>query len=165
MSEPFLGEIRAFTFGFAPRGWAFCNGQLLPINTNQALFSLLGTTYGGDGRTTFALPNLQGRVAIHSDGQFPLGGVGGEETHSLTISEMPQHAHQVSASSNPAGQSSPAGGFSTDTGRNAYADTPDATMAYQAVAAAGGGQPHDNRSPYLALSFCIALQGIFPSRT
>jgi microcystin-dependent protein len=164
MSEPFLAEIRIMSFGFAPKGWALCNGQFLPINQNQALFSLLGTMYGGNGITTFALPNLQGRVPIHLGGGFVQGEAGGEEVHTLTLSEMPQHSHAAFASALPAVQSGPANAFSTNTGRNAYAAAPNAAMAPEAVTPVGGSQPHDNLSPFLVLNFCIALQGIFPSR-
>ena len=164
MSTPFLGEIRIMSFGFAPKGWAMCNGQLLPINQNQALFSLLGTTYGGDGRVNFALPNLQGRVPIHMGSGFVQGQAGGEEAHTLTLSEMPQHTHQASASALAAAQSGPANAFSTNDGRNAYAPVPNAAMAPQAVSSVGGSQAHDNLSPLLVLNCCIALQGIFPSQ-
>ncbi len=164
MSEPFLGEIKIVSFNYPPRGWALCNGQLMPINQNQALFSLLGTMYGGDGRVTFGLPEFRGRLPLHVGQGFVQGQFGGEETHTLNISEMPAHNHLVTASSNPASQASPAGAFWTDTGRNLYAAAPNAPMAPEAVTPVGGNQPHENRSPYLVLSFCIALQGIFPSR-
>jgi microcystin-dependent protein len=164
MSEQFLGEIRIVAFNFPPKGWAFCNGQTLAINQNQALFALLGTMYGGNGITTFQLPNFQGRVPLHVGQGFQQGQSGGEEAHTLTISEVPAHAHPVIASSNPASQPSPAGAFATDTGRNVYAASANSAMAPQAVAPAGQSQPHENRSPFLALSFCIALVGIFPSQ-
>jgi len=164
MSTPFLGEIKIMSFNFAPKGWAMCNGQLLPINQNQALFSLLGTTYGGDGRTNFALPNLRGRLPIHVGGGFVQGEAAGEEAHTLTVSELPQHSHQASASALSPVQSSPAGALSTNSGRNAYAAAPNAAMAPQAVSSVGGSQPHDNLSPFLVLNCCIALQGIFPNR-
>src|SRR2546427_8741768 len=121
MSEPFLGEIKIVSFTFAPKGWALCNGQLLPINQNQALFALLGTMYGGNGQTTFALPDFRGRLPLHVGQGFLQGQFGGEETHTLATSEMPAHNHQVSASSNAATQASPAGAFWTNTGRNVYA--------------------------------------------
>lgn len=170
MAEPFLSEIRIFSFNFPPRGWAFCNGQLLPINQNQALFSLLGTTYGGNGQTTFALPNLRGRVPLHSGSGFTLGQVLGAEIHTLTVSEMPTHNHPVGAYDNSTVDSnanSAAGAF--------YARAADASTLYTSgnansamnagvIGNTGGSQPHENRQPFLALNFCIALQGIFPSR-
>ncbi len=165
MAEPFLGEIRIVSFNFPPKGWAFCNGQLLPINQNQALFALLGTTYGGDGRTTFALPDLRGRVPIHFGSGFSLGQNGGEESHTLAVSELPAHSHTVEASSNPADQASGQNNFFALQSSNAYASTADQLMASQLVTSIGGSQPHPNLSPYLTLSFCIALQGIFPSQT
>jgi microcystin-dependent protein len=165
MSEPFLGEIKVTAFGFAPKGWATCNGQLLPINQNQALFSLLGTTYGGDGRTTFALPNLKGRVPVHAGGGISLGQSGGEETHTLTLAEMPSHTHAAIAGANPADQASPAAGFWADGNVPAYSSgTPGADMASQAVALAGGDQPHANLPPFLVVNYVIALAGIFPTR-
>jgi microcystin-dependent protein len=163
MSSPFLAEIRTFSFGFAPKGWALCNGQLLPINQNQALFSLLGTTYGGDGRVNFALPNLQGRVPIHFGNGYPLGTVAGEQAHTLGIAELPAHNHPVTASSNAADQGTPEANFFAGESSSAYSANADSTMAPQALNSSGGGQPHDNLSPYLVLSYCIALQGIFPS--
>lgn len=163
MSEPFLAEIRIVSFAFAPRGWALCNGQVLPINQNQALFSLLGTTYGGDGRTTFALPNLQGRMPIHLGSGFNLGQAAGEPTHTLTVGEMPSHSHTVVGSSNNADQASPGGNFWAVGSTAIYATQPDSSLAPQSVASVGGGQPHPNWSPYLTLNFVIALQGIFPS--
>jgi len=164
MSTPFLGEIRIMSFNFPPKGWAFCNGQLLPINQNQALFSLLGTYFGGNGQTNFALPNLQGRVPIHQGSQFVQGQTGGEAAHTLNISEIPVHTHVVTASSNVADQGNPQGNYLAVESSNAYSTAPDNTMAPQAIPNAGGSQPHDNMSPYLVLTFCIALQGIFPSR-
>ena len=165
MSTPFLGEIKIVSFNFAPKGWALCNGQLLPINQNQALFSLLGTTYGGNGQTTFALPNLQGRTPLHVGAGFILGQSSGEEVHTLISSEMPAHTHAAVASSNTADQTSPANNYWAVSGSyTAYAGSPNETMAPQAVGPAGGSQPHANLSPYLVLNFVIALQGIFPSR-
>jgi microcystin-dependent protein len=170
MSTPFLGEIRIFACNFAPRGWAMCNGQLLPINQNQALFSLLGTNYGGNGQTTFALPNLQGRVAIH-EGQgsglsaYTLGETGGAESVTLLTTQMPQHTHSVAASSAAATGTRPGGSVPARASTAAYATTPDGTlMNATMLTTAGGGQPHENRQPYLVLNFCIALQGIFPAR-
>jgi len=165
MLEPFIGEIQYVAFNFAPRGWALCNGQLLPINQNQALFSLLGTTYGGDGRTTFALPDLRGRVAP-SAGDHPLGETGGSESVTLTTSQLPAHTHQVSVADHRGSTGdpgAPAGAFPAS-GAQAYALSPNAAFAPSALSAAGGSQPHENRQPYLALTAVIALQGIFPSR-
>ncbi len=165
MAEPYLAEIRIVSFNFAPKGWALCNGQLLPINQNQALFSLLGTTYGGDGRTTFALPNLQGRTPLHVGGGFVQGESAGEEAHILTSGEMPAHTHPAVASSNPADQSSPVNNYwAVSQSYTAYASSSNETMAPQAVSSVGGSQAHPNLSPYLVLNFVIALQGIFPSR-
>ncbi len=164
MSTPYISEIRIFSFGFAPKGWALCNGQLLPINQNQALFSLLGTTFGGDGRQTFGLPNLQGRVPFHIGSDHVLGEVGGEIVHALNASQMPAHTHVPAASSANANASNPVGNFWANAGRTNFNSSPNTTMAPQAVSSVGGGQPHENMSPYLVLNFCIALQGIFPSR-
>lgn len=152
------------SFNFAPKGWALCNGQLLPINQNQALFSLLGTMYGGNGQTTFALPNLQGRAPIHFGNGFTQGQAAGGTAHTLLIAELPGHTHAVVGSSNVADQGSPAGNYWAVESSNAYSASADSSLAPQALAATGGNQPHDNLSPYLVLSFCIALQGIFPSR-
>jgi microcystin-dependent protein len=172
MSDPFVAEIRLFPFNFAPKGWAFCNGQLLPIAQNTALFSLLGTNYGGDGRTTFGLPNLQGASPVAS-GQGPglsqryLGELGGSASVTLISTEMPYHTHLVQASTQEAGARSPSGElFAAEVGVASYA-TPGAgaLLAGQAVGVAGGSQPHNNRPPYLALNFCIALQGVFPPRS
>ncbi len=162
MSEPYMSEIRIFSFGFAPKGWAMCSGQLLPIQQNQALYSLLGTTYGGDGRTNFALPNLQGRIPIHSLSR--LGEAGGENAHTLTVPEIPAHNHTVSASSAAASSTTPGGNLCASETVPAYADDPAVSMNSAAVASVGGSQPHPNMPPYLALNFCIALVGIFPSR-
>jgi microcystin-dependent protein len=164
MSSPFLAEIRIMSFNFPPKGWAFCNGQVLPINQNQALFSLLGTTYGGNGTTTFALPNMQGRVPLHFGNGFTQGTAAGETAHALTLAETPAHSHAAIASSNVADQGSPASNYWAVESSNAYSSHADSSMAPQALNPAGGSQPHDNMSPYLVLTFCIALQGIFPSR-
>jgi microcystin-dependent protein len=164
MSTPFLGEIRIFAFNFAPRGWALCNGQLLPINQNQALFALLGTTYGGNGQTNFALPSLQGRTPIHVSGNSPLGQSGGTETETLQQAGMPAHSHPVTGSSNTAGASDPAGAYWAVTAGSAYSGSPNTGMAAGAVSTTGGSQPHNNLAPFLVLNFCIALTGIFPSR-
>lgn len=166
MADPFLSEIRIFSFDFAPKSWALCNGQTLPINQNQALFALLGTTYGGNGQTTFNLPNLQGRVPIHFGNGFTLGQQGGTETVALTLPQMPAHTHQVKASSNNPSVTSPNSNFwAANTGFGPYGTIADTSMSAEAIGNTGGNQPHENRSPYLTLNFCIALQGIFPSQT
>lgn len=163
MAEPFLGEIRMMSFNFPPRGWAFCNGQTLSIAQNAALFSILGTTYGGNGTTTFALPNLQGRTPIHFGNGFVEGQVGGEQSHTLVGSEA-AHVHLASANNAAANSASPHSGLWSNAGIANYAASADVSMAPQAVSNQGGNQPHENRSPFLVISFCIALQGIFPSR-
>jgi microcystin-dependent protein len=164
MSEPFLSEIRIFSFGFPPKGWALCNGQLLPINQNQALFALLGTTFGGDGRVNFGLPNLQGRIPVHVGAGFVLGQNAGEVAHTLNSAEMPLHTHVPAANSNPANLGSPPSNVWANGNQTAYAGTANTTMNPACVSAVGGSQPHENRPPFLALNFGIALQGIFPSR-
>jgi len=168
MSEPFLSEIKIMSFGFPPKGWAMCDGQLLPINQNQALFSLLGTTYGGDGRVNFGLPNLQGRTPIHLGNGHTLGELGGEQAHTLNISEIPTHTHTASAANVPATSNAPSNArmISQSAGANMYAAGTSnlGAMAPQALASVGGSQAHLNMQPYLTLTFCIALQGIFPSQ-
>jgi microcystin-dependent protein len=165
VSEPFLGEIKIVSFNFPPRGWALCNGQLLPINQNQALFSILGTTYGGDGTRTFGLPNLQGRTPIHVGNSHVLGEIAGEAAHTLNIGEMTAHTHLPVATSVTPNAASPAGAFWGNAGVGMYSSSPPTTsMDPQAVATVGGSQPHQNLSPYLVLNFIIALQGIFPSQ-
>lgn len=166
MAEPFLSEIRMMSFNFAPRGWALCNGQLLPINQNQALFSLLGTTYGGDGRVNFALPDLRGRVPIHSGSGHTLGERAGEQAHTLSIAEMPTHGHAWMGSNQTASTNTPTASLtlSNSSGSNLYAPLGNTVaMAPGVVTAAGGSQAHLNMQPFLTISFCIALQGIFPS--
>ena len=166
MSEPFLGEIRPFSFGFAPRGWASCDGQLLPINQNQALFALLGTMYGGNGQTTFGLPDLRGRAAMHIAPAHPQGQSAGAETVALSAAQMPAHTHAAMASSTPGTQTSPTGKFWAQdaSGNVVYSSAGNAPLAAGAIAPAGAGQPHTNMQPFLTVSYCIALQGIFPSR-
>jgi microcystin-dependent protein len=164
---PFLGEILLISFNFPPKGWAFCNGQLLPINQNQALFSILGTTYGGNGQTTFALPDLRGRVPVHRDGQglFVLGQHAGEEQHTVTASELPAHGHLVAGSSDTADRKDPgAHHFGANSGRYPYGAAPSVGMSPASVTSVGGSQPHENRSPFLVLNYVIALQGVFPSQ-
>lgn len=168
MAEPFLSEIRMMSFVFAPKGWALCNGQLLPINQNQALFSLLGTTYGGDGRVNFALPDLRGRVPIHMGGGHTLGERAGEQGHTLSISEIPTHVHLWNATSAAATTNNPAGTLllAQSTADQAWGPASNLTaMSAATVANVGGSQAHLNMQPFLTLSFCIALQGIFPSQT
>ena len=173
MAEPFLSEIRIFSFGFAPKGWALCNGQLLPINQNQALFSLLGTTYGGDGRVNFGLPDLRARTPIHMGQGHTLGERGGEQAHTLSISEVPTHVHVLTGSTksdrttpNP-NTTDPANALFADTQAKIY-NAPSGNLTSfgpTAVGNRGGSQAHSNQQPFLTLSFCIALQGIFPSQT
>ena len=165
MTEPFIGEIQIYAFQYAPRGWALCNGQLMPINQNQALFALLGTMYGGNGTTTFALPDLRGRVPVGVGAGYTQGELSGEESHTLTTSEMPPHTHIPLASLAAASSPSPADATWTNTGTASYTSSPNTQMAANAVVPAGGSQPHENRSPYLTVNFCIALVGIFPSRS
>jgi microcystin-dependent protein len=164
MASPFLAEIRIVSFNFPPKGWALCNGQLMPINQNQALFSILGTTYGGDGRINFALPNLQGRIPIHFGAGIVQGDSGGEATHVLTISEMPTHAHAPVGSSDTADQGRPANNLWANSNQDAYGPGADVAMNPGLILSTGGSQPHENMPPYLTLNFVIALQGIFPSR-
>jgi microcystin-dependent protein len=184
MSDPFVAEIRIFPFNFAPKGWAFCDGQILPLSQNTALFSLLGTTYGGDGRSNFALPDLQGSVPMHP-GQGPglslhdLGETGGSDTITLLQSELPIHAHSLMATNTSATSAAPGNGVlampsrqvgPVRIGENLYVDpTVDTSATVQldprALAAAGGDQPHNNLQPYLTINFCIALQGVYPPRT
>jgi microcystin-dependent protein len=165
MSTPYLSEIRVVSFSFAPKGWALCNGQLLPINQNQALFSLMGTTYGGDGVQNFALPNLQGRVPVHFGNGHVLGQLGGEQAHTLAVTEMPAHTHTPVGTNNAPDKPSPVNNtWANAPGNNAYATTSNSATNPTAIANAGGSQPHQNLQPYLTLNFVIALSGIFPTQ-
>jgi microcystin-dependent protein len=164
VSDQFLSEIRIMSFGFAPKGWAQCNGQLLPISQNQALFALLGTTYGGNGTTNFALPNLQARIPIHQGSNHLLGEAGGEQAHNLSVGETPVHAHTAYGTTSDGDSPIPAGNFLA-AADNFYAPLAH-TTALQAttISLTGGSQAHDNMQPYLVLNFCIALVGIFPTQ-
>jgi microcystin-dependent protein len=165
MSERYLGEIRIVAFNFVPSGWALCNGQLLSIQQNAALFSILGTTYGGNGVQTFGLPDLRGRIPLHVSADIVLGEFGGEVSHTLTVSEIPGHTHQAMAqtvASNPGG--TPANSVWATSTTAMFGATATTTMSSAAIAGAGGNQAHPNEAPYLALTFAIALTGIFPSR-
>jgi microcystin-dependent protein len=170
VSEPFMGEIRLVSWNYPPKGWAFCNGQLMAINQNQALFSLLGTTFGGNGQTNFALPDLRDRAPVHfgqrpGGSSFNLGQTGGEKAHTLTIAEIPVHTHLVSGSSAAGSLGSPSGNLPAVSSKPAYGTaSPDVVMSPLAVGNAGGDQAHENMPPYLVLNFVIALEGIFPSQ-
>jgi microcystin-dependent protein len=166
MAEPFLAEIRLMSFVFPPKGWALCNGQLLAINTNQALFSLLGTMYGGDGRVNFGLPNLQGRVPMHMGSGHTLGEVGGQQAVTLSTSQIPTHVHVMSATNTNGTQINPSGNLLAGSPNQLYhaADNNLTPLNPATVANVGGSQAHLNMQPFLTLSFCIALQGIFPSQ-
>ena len=164
MAEPFLSEIRIVSFAFAPKGWALCNGQLLPINQNQGLFSLLGTTFGGDGRVNFALPDFRGRMPIHVGASHTLGERGGEQTHTLSINELPMHTHVPLATSATGRATGPAGNVFAAS-RGSYAASATASTRTDAITSMGGSQAHLNLAPFLTLNFVIALQGIFPSPT
>jgi microcystin-dependent protein len=167
MAEPFLSEIRIMSFGFAPRGWALCDGQLLPINQNQALFSLLGTTFGGDGRVNFALPDLRGRTPIHVGSSHTLGERGGEQAHTLAIAELPTHTHVLNASAtngNAPVPNGPNGNILANTPNQIYGPAANlVALNSGSVTSVGGSQAHLNMQPFLTLNCCIALQGIFPS--
>lgn len=170
MSEPFLSEIRIMSFNFAPAGWAQCNGQFLPINQNQALFSLLGTTYGGNGQTTFALPNFRDRIPVHMGGSHTLGEAGGQTAHTITQSEMPTHIHfafgtnTIGDAPGPGPGNALAATDNTTVGPVYVPFSGPAALDPSTVGSTGGSQPHPNEQPYLVLNFCIALQGIFPSQ-
>ena len=165
MSEPFLSEIKIMSFGFPPKGWALCDGQLLPINQNQALFSLLGTTYGGDGRVNFGLPNLQGRAPMHMGNGHTLGERGGEQAHTLSISEVPTHVHIANASNNAADLATVPNNILASSASLYISPSNLTSLMPSTVGSVGGSQAHLNMQPFLTLSFCIALQGIFPSQT
>ncbi len=167
MAEPFLSEIRIMSFGFPPKGWALCDGQLLPINQNQALFSLLGTTYGGDGRVNFGLPDLQGRAPMHMGGGHTLGERGGEQGHTLSISEIPTHVHTLNGSSATGTAPVPVNAFSGVAAEQPYLAPDNNLVALNpaSIPNVGGSQAHLNMQPFLVLNFSIALQGIFPSQT
>jgi microcystin-dependent protein len=165
VGTPFMSEVKIISWNFAPQGWAFCNGQFLPINQNQALFSLLGTMYGGNGQTTFALPDLRGRAAIHQGQGFIEGQAGGQEFHTLTISEMPTHIHQMNGISQDGTGQIANGNFLGAAGAQPYHGATNlVAMDPASITNVGGSQPHENRQPYLVLNFVIALQGAFPSR-
>ncbi len=163
MAEPFLSEIRIMSFNFAPKGWALCNGQLLPINQNQALFSLVGTTFGGDGRVNFGLPDKRGRAPIHVGSGHTLGERGGEQAHTLSIAEMPTHVHTASGSSASATTPVPTNAVLAPANNLYSASNALVALGASSVTNTGGSQAHTNMQPYLTLNFCIALQGIFPS--
>lgn len=167
MAEPFLSEIRIMSFSFPPKGWALCDGQLLPINQNQPLFSLLGTTYGGDGRVTFGLPDLRSRIPIHMGQGFTLGERGGEQAHTLSISEIPTHTHTAFGTTTTGDTPVPTGNLLADSpiGLQYAAAAALTSLIPSTVGNVGGSQAHQNMQPFLTLSFCIALQGIFPSQT
>jgi len=170
MGTPYLSEIRVFSFGFPPKGWALCNGQLMPINQNTALFSLLGTTYGGNGQTTFALPDLRSRIPMHMGNGHTEGELSGEEAHTLSVSEIPGHTHSVACSSATGGKAGAKGNvWAPDNSGNAPYSSPSnttvANTAQNAIGNTGGSQAHNNLAPFTVLNFCIALTGIFPSRS
>jgi microcystin-dependent protein len=166
MSEAFIGEIRLFPYQQVPRGWAVCKGQELSIASNQALFAILGNVYGGNGSTTFALPNLVGRTPVHVGEGVTLGELAGEEEHTLSVNEMPTHVHEVRASNDDASNPIPENRAWAKTGNTlAYStEAPNTTLSSNAIASFGGNKPHENRQPYLVLQYCIAVYGIFPSR-
>jgi len=164
MAQPFLGQITLFSFNYPPKNWAFCNGQLLPINQNQPLFALLGTVYGGDGRVNFALPNLQGRVPMHFGNGYNLGNAVGAISHTLSLNELPQHSHALTASSNAGSATAPTGNLPAAAITDPYSTAEPNVSLNAALSSNGGSQAHPNMQPYLVLNFCIALAGIFPSQ-
>ncbi|UAJ79181.1 phage tail protein [Leifsonia sp. ZF2019] len=164
MSDPFVGEIRLASFTFAPKNWALCNGQLLPINQNQALFALLGTNYGGNGQTTFALPDLRGRVPVGIGQKYTVGMVIGETAHALTSAELPPHTHPAAVAASATVTTPTGSSYLAQPGKAAFAATPTTSLAAAAVSTTGQSQPHENMAPYLVVSYIIALTGIFPSQ-
>ena len=166
MAQPYVGEIRMFAGNFAPAGWMFCEGQLLPISENETLFNLIGTTYGGDGQSTFALPDLRGRLPMHFGNGFTLAETGGVETVTLTVSQIPAHSHPLLANPGQANSTGPGTNVFSKPSKNMYRDPPPVVaMNPQSVTSTGGSQPHDNFQPYLCVDFIISLFGIFPSQT
>jgi microcystin-dependent protein len=165
MGQPFIGEIRMAGFNFAPQGWAFCDGSLLQISQNEALFNLIGTTYGGDGQTTFGLPNLQSRIPVHQGSGYVIGQMGGTETVTLTTGEIPAHSHPLKAQTAAGTQPGPAGGVWADSSLGQFSTgSAPATMAASSLQTSGGNHPHDNMPPFLAITFVISLFGVFPSQ-
>jgi microcystin-dependent protein len=167
MAQPYVGEIRIFAGNFAPAGWAFCDGQILPISENETLFQLIGTTYGGDGQSTFALPDLRGRLLLHQGNGFILAETGGVETVTLTSSQIPAHGHPMLASTAPGTQNAPSNSVTaaSPSVQLYIGDVPDSNLATTAVGSTGGSQPHNNFQPYLCVNFILSLFGIFPSPT
>lgn len=167
MAQPYVGEIRMFAGNFAPAGWMLCEGQLLPISENETLFNLIGTTYGGDGQSTFALPDLRGRIPIHQGSGFILAETGGAEDITLTVPQIPAHSHPLFASTGPGNANAPTGNLTAESAavKIYYADQPTVALNPAAITAAGGSQPHSNFQPYLCINFIISLFGIFPSPT
>jgi microcystin-dependent protein len=166
MAQPYIGEIRMFAGNFAPAGWMFCEGQLLPISENEALFQLIGTTYGGDGESTFALPDLRGRLPFHQGGGFQLAEAGGVEEVTLTVQQMAAHSHPLLASNQAAAERNPSNAVPAQALSQIYInDTPGVSLAANAIGPAGGSQPHTNFQPYLCIDYIISLFGIFPSPT
>lgn len=164
MSTPYMGEIRLASFNFAPKNWALCNGQLLPINQNQALFALLGTNYGGNGQTNFGLPDLRGRVPVGIGHSYPVGTVLGETAHTLSLSELPSHTHQATVATSATVTTPTGTSYLAQPGKAAFAPAPTTSLAATTVSSTGQGQPHENMAPYLVVSYIIALTGIFPTQ-
>ena len=166
MATPFLGEIKIASFSYPPRGWAYCNGQILPVNQNQNLFNVIGNRYGGNGTTTFALPDFRGRAPMHVGNGMAMGQAGGEEFHTLVAAELPEHNHTVAASSAPGTVNTPNGNYLANSNVSPYRTDTDTNLEpVQAISSAGSSQPHENRQPFLVLNFIVALQGIAPSQS